>query len=167
MSDTPSMASATSGPLTIAKAMVSVELDLSKYKQQIQALNGHIGNSMNQAVGGGGGSVAKGAAIGTILGKSVADGILEGGKNGFTKLNRFWDTSIGQRWADKIEKAYEPIRKGRTGWGHSQNQSNAWKKVVSKADDLVNDFLKYSKSRVIASDFQITNNEVNYLVNEI
>jgi prephenate dehydrogenase len=40
-------------------------------------------------------------------------------------------------------------------------------KVVSKADDLVNDFLKYSKSRVIASDFQITNNEVNYLVNEI
>jgi prephenate dehydrogenase len=40
-------------------------------------------------------------------------------------------------------------------------------KVVSKADDLVKDFLKYSKSRVIASDFQITNNEVNYVVNEI
>jgi prephenate dehydrogenase len=40
-------------------------------------------------------------------------------------------------------------------------------KVVSKADDLVSDFLKYSKSRVIASDFQVTNNEVNYLVNEI
>lgn len=40
-------------------------------------------------------------------------------------------------------------------------------KVVSKADDLVSDFLKYSKSRVIASDFQITNNEVNYVVNEI
>jgi hypothetical protein len=40
-------------------------------------------------------------------------------------------------------------------------------KVVSKAEDLVSDFLKYSKSRVIASDFQVTNNEVNYLVNEI
>jgi hypothetical protein len=40
-------------------------------------------------------------------------------------------------------------------------------KVVSKEDDLVDDFLKYAKSRVIASDFQITNNEVNYLVNEI
>ncbi|CAB4575183.1 unannotated protein [freshwater metagenome] len=40
-------------------------------------------------------------------------------------------------------------------------------KVVSKADDLVSDFLKYSKSRVIASDFQITSNEVSYLVNEI
>jgi hypothetical protein len=40
-------------------------------------------------------------------------------------------------------------------------------KVVSKENDLVDDFLKYAKSRVIASDFQITNNEVNYLVNEI
>ena len=40
-------------------------------------------------------------------------------------------------------------------------------KVVSRADDLVSDFLKYSKSRVIASDFQITSNEVIYLVIEI
>jgi len=40
-------------------------------------------------------------------------------------------------------------------------------KVVSRTDDLVSDFLKYSKSRVIASDFQITSNEVRYLVNEI
>jgi len=41
------------------------------------------------------------------------------------------------------------------------------KKVVSKVDNLVADFLKYSKSRVIASDFSISNSEVSYLVNEI
>jgi len=40
-------------------------------------------------------------------------------------------------------------------------------KVVSKVDNLVADFLKYSKSRVIASDFSISNSEVSYLVNEI
>jgi prephenate dehydrogenase len=40
-------------------------------------------------------------------------------------------------------------------------------KVVSKIDNLVTDFLKYSKSRVIASDFSISNSEVSYLVNEI
>jgi len=40
-------------------------------------------------------------------------------------------------------------------------------KVVSKVDNLVTDFLKYSKSRVIASDFSISNSEVSYLVNEI
>jgi hypothetical protein len=40
-------------------------------------------------------------------------------------------------------------------------------KVVSKVDTLVADFLKYSKSRVIASDFSISNSEVSYLVNEI
>ena len=40
-------------------------------------------------------------------------------------------------------------------------------KVVSKIDNLVADFLKYSKSRVIASDFSISNSEVSYLVNEI
>jgi hypothetical protein len=40
-------------------------------------------------------------------------------------------------------------------------------KVVSKIDNLVADFLKYSKSRVIASDFLISNSEVSYLVNEI
>jgi hypothetical protein len=40
-------------------------------------------------------------------------------------------------------------------------------KVVSKIDNLVTDFLKYSKSRVIASDFSISNGEVSYLVNEI
>ncbi len=40
-------------------------------------------------------------------------------------------------------------------------------KVVSKIDNLVADFLKYSKSRVIASDFSISNSEISYLVNEI
>jgi prephenate dehydrogenase len=40
-------------------------------------------------------------------------------------------------------------------------------KVVSKVDNLVTDFLKYSKSRVIASDFSISSSEVSYLVNEI
>ena len=40
-------------------------------------------------------------------------------------------------------------------------------KVVSKIDNLVADFLKYSKSRVIASDFLISNSEVSSLVNEI
>ncbi len=40
-------------------------------------------------------------------------------------------------------------------------------KVISKTDDLVQDFLKHSKSRVIATGFEITKENVSYLVNEI
>ena len=42
-----------------------------------------------------------------------------------------------------------------------------WNFYYSKIDNLVADFLKYSKSRVIASDFSISDSEVSYLVNEI
>lgn len=40
-------------------------------------------------------------------------------------------------------------------------------KVNSNLNNLVNDFLKYSKSRVIASDFDVTAEGVSYLINEI
>ncbi|MBJ7280064.1 MAG: prephenate dehydrogenase/arogenate dehydrogenase family protein, partial [Candidatus Nanopelagicales bacterium] len=40
-------------------------------------------------------------------------------------------------------------------------------KVISKTDDLVQDFLKHSKSRVIATGFEITKENISYLVNEI
>ena len=40
-------------------------------------------------------------------------------------------------------------------------------KVISKTGDLVVDFLKHSKSRVIATGFEITEENVSYLVNEI
>lgn len=45
-----------------------------------------------------------------------------------------------------------------------QKQGN---KVVSKINNLVADFLKYSKNRVIASDFSISNSEISYLINKI
>lgn len=40
-------------------------------------------------------------------------------------------------------------------------------RVISKLDNLVPDFLRFAKSRVIASGFEITESEVSYLVNEI
>ena len=49
----------------------------------------------------------------------------------------------------------------------SKVKSHQGNKVNSNLNNLVNDFLKYSKNRVIASDFEISSESVSYLVNEI
>ena len=96
------------GTLTIAKAMIEVGLDTSKYKQQLKELQGDIGR-MNSGGGSGGkgssgsggkgssgsggkgssGSAAQGAMVGSALGDLALLSAMRDGKGGAGEISPF------------------------------------------------------------------------------